>query len=547
MKKLSRKKIVALASTLIICMVLPIIFVFTSSAEMVEVYTTPNDLQLEWKNIWGEQCQWTTPPSENSQLLSQANGEYIMQTDAMALWGAHESISYAYTKAAFNTGEGSVMTIKVTIDEFEQGHEIGLDVRENVEPGAKNYSVAAFKEDRGTFIRYAYRQATNSRFSYLDADKAFEFGTDKIHLKMVLDKTTGRISGYYKIGGDIHSEDGWTAVMTKSAAFIKQNSSVYVGISVASGKEGQFAKGVCSNFSINLMAPEGYVVEDDGSSGEDTEDKEPEIVLPEDDSAVGDALLYETFTDGNIFPSKEESSVANSIWTVRSGIPTLQVDDAKTNRSLKAMAIDEPLMMTAGDMEWTDYSAQMEFQFSADALIADKNQIDLFFRHRSFPIGGSADYSVAILNKYDSESQFIGQYLQLRWRGGENTFIPSKATVLQEVCLSETGMIELGVTHTLKVNVLDNVYNVYLDDMTTPIIRFTDINQDATGAITRIGNNNEPHLEGCIGIGIQEADVQIDNIVVRKLHDYLGGDYDNEIMGHYKEPTPDWLAERYGY
>ena len=127
MKKLGRKQLIALASILIICIVLPIIFSFTADAQMVEVYTTPNDLQLEWKNIWGEQCQWTTPPSEKSQLLSQTNGEYIMQTDAVALWGVNESISYAYTRAAFNTGDGSVMTIKVTVDDFQKGHEIGLD------------------------------------------------------------------------------------------------------------------------------------------------------------------------------------------------------------------------------------------------------------------------------------------------------------------------------------------------------------------------------------------------------------------------------------
>lgn len=194
--------------------------------------------------------------------------------------------------------------------------------------------------------------------------------------------------------------------------------------------------------------------------------------------------------------------------------------------------------MTAGDMEWTDYTAQMDFMFTEDTVPGDINQISLLFRHVSAVIGGSADYMVTLINKFDGDGNFSGQYLQICYRGCQMTFIPSNPTVRAEVCVSETEMLEKNTRHTLKVSALDNVFDVYLDDMTTPVLTYTDTNPGTS--VT-----NDAHLKGCIGIWTQAATVQIDNIVVRKLNDPLGGDYDNDIMGNYDQPIPDWIAERY--
>lgn len=541
-KKMNRKFLVTIISVLVVCILVPVIFAFTSSAEMVDVYTTPNDLQLGWKNFSGYYVS-------NGEMLSQENGEYIMQNDGWAYYGTQDSAGYAYTRTAFNTGEGSVMTIKLTIDEFE-GHEIGIAVRKSLDDGSENYMVEAFSDG---FIRYIFRTTKDLNYAdYIDKTvaKGFTFGEEQVHLKMEIDKSKGVLKGSYKIGGDIHSDEGWELVYSKPAPFVKASSHIYVGIGLASNTQGYPKKAVCSHFSINLKAPEGYVVE----GGEDTGDeedtnKEPEIVLPEDMPTVGDAILYETFTDDELFPGEEEVSVANPVWTIRSGTPTIQLNEAKNNRYIQTGLADEPLMMTAGDMTWTDYSVEMDITFSKETLVTEANRVALLVRHRSFVIGGSGDYYVQFINKTDDAGQLAGQYLQLWWSPSRGLFFPDSGVLMAEKCVSEGSMLEQGTAHTLKVDVMDNQFKVYLDDMSTPIMEYVDNDQCRTNldGSVNVYAENEAHLEGCIGIVANAAELQIDNILVRKLNDYLGGDYDNRIMGNYEEPVPDWIAENYGY
>lgn len=539
-KKMNRKLLATIISVFVLCVVVPVVFAFTSSAEMVDVYTTPNDLQLSWKNFSGQYASI-------GEMLSQENGEYIMQNDGWAFWGGKDSAGYAYTRAAFNTGEGSVMTVKLTVDEFE-GHEIGIDVRKSLDDGSENLIVEAFSDG---FIRYAYRLTKDMGYdNRIDVKTdTYEFGRDKVHFKMEINKSNGVVTGFYKIGGDIHSEDGWVKVYAKPATFIKSSSHIYVGIGIASNTAGDPKKAVCSHFSVNLKAPEGYVVEGgDGTGEEEDTNKEPEIVLPEDMPTVGDAILYETFTDDELFPGEKEVSVSNPIWTVRSGTATIQLNEAKNNRYLKVALGDEPFMMTAGDMTWTDYSAEVGIIFSEETMITESNSVSLLVRHRSFMIGGSGDYYVRIMNKVGSNGEFAGQYIQLWWRPSSGLFFPNTGTLMVEKCLSEDSMLELGTTHTLKIDVMDNQFTIYLDDMSTPILEYVDEDQfRISGGVNSTSAQNEAHLEGCIGVAIESADVQIDNLLVRKLNDYLGGDYDNRIMGSYNEPVPDWIAEGYGY
>lgn len=535
MKIINRKRLPLVIAVLVLCMIVPVIFSFTSSAEMVDVYTTATP-ELEWINIYGDLNEFGEAPSDASRMLFQEDGEYRMQTDAYAMWSANDSVSYAYVKSPFNAGNESVMTIKMTVQSWD-GTEIGIAVRESLDPG----SPAVLFSYRAGAVYGLIRKTQDATYSHNLMNATTPFGEEPMHLKVVVDKNKGRITGYYKINGDISSDEGWTPISTKSAGFVKNCTNLYTGIALSHYPEGELGTAYCNNFSVNLRAPEGYAIEEDGSGGEESPEETPEIELPEDLAAAGDAQLYETFTDGNLLPEESEINLANPLWTVRAGDPVVQVNESETNRYLMVWSTDEPLMMTAGDMEWTDYSVQMDVTFPQDVLISETNQVELLLRHRSAVVGGSADYSVRFINTLDKVTgNCTGQYLQLLYRGCQNSFIPASQTKLAEVCLSTNGMIDLDVAHTIKVDVVDNTFSVYLDDMSTPLMTAVDTNPGG-------GFKKDPNLTGCIGLVIQNATVQIDNILVRKLNDPMGGDYDNHIMGNYDEPIPDWIAENYGY
>lgn len=533
MKRLNRKKLIVVAATLAVCMLLPIVASFRSSAQMVDVYTTTGP-ELQFKNIFGPKSKGYKLSDDVCKMISQENGVYKMQSNAYAIWFENDSASYAYTKSAFNTGDGSIMTIKCTVNDFT-GQEIGICLRKSLDAGSETVLVSGRVEHGYFFIDRAKEDAG---CNYKQITTTFDYAED-IHYKMVVDKTKGRVSGYYKVGGDINSEEGWTLISAKSCGWIKKCTQLYTGISISTGVETWIGIAEFTNFSVNLQAPEGYKIEDGGDSGDDNSD-EPEVTLPEDLEAAGDALLYETFTDNNLFPKDEDkSSVVNPQWIVRSGEPDIKTNDSATNRYLYVQSADEPLMMTAGNMEWTDYSAQMDVMFYSDTLKDESNEVSLLLRHRSAVIGGSGDYSVTIQNKIEN-GVLKGQYIQLYWRGNESKFLPVSRFVLAEKCLKENDMLELDVKHTVKVEVVDNTFTIYFDDMDTPILTYTDTNKGN-------GMSNDPHLRGCIGIVARNATAQIDDIVVRKINDPLGGDYDNDIMGNYNEPIPDWIDERYGY
>lgn len=535
MKKWNKKIIAVIAGVLAVCAVVPLCFSFISKAELVEVYKI-TDPELQFINIYGpgSGMMGKYAPSQDSKIISQANGTYRMQSNAWSLWDTADSVSLAYTKGAFNTGEGTIMTAQFTLDNWDASHEIGLNVRRSLAAGSPSVA-ASYRADETYMLS---RVEENAAYTYNKKAVETNFGTEKLHLRMVMDKTKGRISSYYKIGGDIGNEDNWIPLSSKTCRFIMECKELYVGVFMASADAAKMSVSEFSNFSVRLQAPEGYKIETDDGTTDSKPDVETDVTLPEDFKEPEDALLYETFSDGNLFPTNgTDITVSNPFWTVRKGVATVKVDEAESNRALTSASADDDLMMTTGDMSWTDYSVQMNITFTKDTIETDENRVELLFRHRSAVIGGSGDYSVAFVNKV-SDSEFAGQYLQLRWRGGENTFIPKNPTVLAEVCLARDNMLTFDISHTVKVEAIDNVLKVYLDDMTNPILSYVDTN-------TNRGANKDPHLQGCIGLVVTNSCVEIDNILVRKINDPMGGDYDNEIMGNYDEPIPDWLADEY--
>ena len=96
-------------------------------------------------------------------------------------------------------------------------------------------------------------------------------------------------------------------------------------------------------------------------------------------------------------------------------------------------------------------------------------------------------------------------------------------------------LANLGQTNHVRIDAFDNRITVYWNDQ----VLFDYVDDSS--------NHIDIHCTGNIGFAVYHASVELDNIVVKKLDDPLGGDYDNIIGGRFDEPIPDYLDKFQDY
>lgn len=520
-----RKSLCTTAVAAIMAVLLLVSTLLPASAAQVNVYTHKNP-QLTMAHIYSKNNSegWLSDGT-----IAQSNTRYTMRTNSWAFWLAYDCLDFAYEQTPFNTGKGSTLTTEVTLTSWDGSKSAdtasaGICIRNSLEADA----VGIFLCVREGNIYFMYRKTTGVEVSRgLNIKHNDQY---PISLRIIANKSRNNAAGYYKIGNG-----NWVSIGNVSFASANR---VYTGLAAHSVKRQNYSTAVFDNFSVSLDAPEGYVIEEDtDSSSADTSSEAP-IVLPEDLPAYGDALLSETFTDGEL--TSGEESVTNPIWTVRTGTPNIALNEEKTNRYLSFNSLDSELMMTAGNMKWTDYSVSADIYFpSGEIQKFETNQFSLIFRHRSVVIGGSFDYAVTLVNKI-VRNELIGQYLQLNYRTNQGTFIPKYITLCEKQ-LAAADMIAPDITHTLKVDAVDNVFTVYLDGEQ----QFTYTHAPEQLSVNT-GVPQQLNLIGSVGMYVNGLTAHVDNILVRKIYDPLGGDYDNAIAGNFDKPVPDYIAKRYG-
>ncbi len=489
---------------------------FDVSAEMVNVYTKENT-DFEMAHIYSEKAAQGWMP--NGTVEKTGENSYSLKTNSWAFWLEHDSLDFAYNQVAFNTGKGSVLTAEVTLDSWDGTGtgSAGILLRNSL--AADSEGVYLCVRDGVMFLMY--RKNAGSA-----VNRGIEISYDNtypISLRIVCDKSRNTATGYYKTAST------WVNIGNVPYAAASQ---LFAGISAHSVNEKVFSECKFSDYCIKLDAPEGYTVEDGtGGGAEDIPNTEPAIILPEDMPTFGDALLSETFTDGNLFPEEDSQSVTNAYWTVREGEPTVMTNEALTNRYLHLSSLNPPLFMKAGDMGWTDYSTSVELYYPSDEVqLMENNNFTLLVRHTSAVLGGSFDYGVTVINKFRSNS-LIGQFLQLNYRSEGSKFIPTYTT-LEEVCLQENGMVAANVTHTLKVDAFDDTIKIYFDGelMIDHRVDWTDGSAKAEARY--------PNLSGCVGINCYghnstsnnrellttDGESQYPNVSIEDLNTVLTGD-----------------------
>lgn len=106
-------------------------------------------------------------------------------------------------------------------------------------------------------------------------------------------------------------------------------------------------------------------------------------------------------------------------------------------------------------------------------------------------------------------------------------------------------MIAADVTLTIRVDTFDNKIDVYFDGEHLISWGDTDRQNVSADSSAIFKETQYPNLVGCVGFYTKSISAVVDNLVVTKLNDPIGGDYDNQIGGMFDEPIPDYIRERY--
>ncbi|MBD2847010.1 DUF1080 domain-containing protein [Paenibacillus sp. IB182496] len=208
-----------------------------------------------------------------------------------------------------------------------------------------------------------------------------------------------------------------------------------------------------------------------------------------------DLLLRERFQDGSV--TNGPVAVNNPIWGGTSQACLADDDGDLSWRRSGANGI-----VYTGERGWTDYSASVDIRLDDGSI--NKNLAQLIVRGRTHVIYGEFYYAIG----YDGSNRIVID------KAFRNTVKRLKTTSIADAAD--------GQWRTLKVEAMDHTLKVYLDDVL--VLEHTD--------------EAMPNLRGGVGLRTEDSAVQFDNLLVFKLDDPLGGDYDNLVGGNFDQPAP---------
>ena len=512
------------------------LFSLGSAAENVVITEDTNPELTFYKIISGD--RYTSNGTYRNE-----NGKHIIKTNANVCWEGRDDIDIAYKSYNFNYGKKGVLTIETKVDSWTGARDTasaGLMIRSSLAPDAA--TIFFGPRPQGIFFLYRFKDGVNFAKGPLIATSPGY----PIYLRLVL--TNFKVSAYYR-----YSENESWVSMSGQVPFQFSTKSLITGVCAHTSDEEDTATAVFDGFKAKVEAPEGSIPDE---GGDPSEPEEEEIKLPEDLPVTGDVLLSETFTDGSMFDGVE--SVTNPIWTTNVPSPPIELNEAKTNRLLHQFYTDDG-QYRAGNPQWTDYSTTADLVFPKEYLEEESNTFKLLVRHQAIVQYGYNDYALIFYTKIQGEKKT--QYMQI----GKRIFATKTTnnhTVLAEKQLTFdplTGADDRYLRTKLESYVdeadgltkwrdtgehIDNAFNVRIDTVDNVITVYIDGKEVMSAVDTQIDPDRKVNLyntTGGVGINTSHCNVLIDNIVVRKLVDPVGGDYDNQIAGNFDDPIPDYL------
>lgn len=507
---MKREKLIKvfLSSALLLCTIVSVtLFTMISEAEELVLIEEKENCELQYLSLDGRHNEnvW-----EHKGSLTQSGGTYTLKSNGWAPWFSADNCAMGYVDVPFDYSKEAQLTVETTMTSFSGSEEnagAGLMIR----TGTKTDSACVMFHFRPGAIYSIYRMIDGGS---MQIGRVLNTSTSSLYpvtFKLVVIKGENKVDLYYKTSGDY--------VKFGSTPFV-YDKNLSVGIADYSALESQTVSAVFSSFSYRLEAPEGYSVGEGGSGGDVEIPEEEENILPEDYPVAEDVLLSETFTDGSMFDGEE--SITNPIWKSNAFETDIITDENNMNRYLSEY-MQSNVCYTAGDQGWTDYELSSKFRFTVEYTEQTANQLIFIVRYTDIDQYGYRYYYTGFRTDPNTGKHWleIGVVRSSRTTYNDRTVLASMSfDYLSEDFLSDW--------HTISVQAFDNVITVFLDG--TEMLSYTD-------------NDRLCNTDGSIGFMTNYAAVDIDDIIVTKMVDLLGGDYDNHIGGNWNKEIPAYLQE----
>ncbi len=529
-----KKKILSIVSIALAAVtVIGLLTTFTTNAEDIDE-KNPTDFTLKHINSDLENTLNQLPVYVGDGTFQESGGKYTMTSNTYCVWMGTDDVSFAYRQYNVKPTGSDYLEISTRIESFDAisgsqhaNASVGLMVRS----GLKADDSEVFLHCRQDQIVLVYRakdgDGTGVKYTYIDA-------VYPVDIKMTIKKN--------QVTYSYQNRNMSSMVTASSPVAFKFDGPIYAGFAAHSVNEKSYVQGVMNGYTakgIGTYIPTGD--EDSGAGENDTETIIP--VAPDEEMTGEDILMRETFTDGSMTDKK--MAVGEYEWT-GSEYRTLTVENntlptAQKNRVwFKDLTQDSADF--AGDEHWTDYSVSAMFKFTGNCdpdPANASNTVKLIARHTQNDFYGHSSYAAVIRNENRAGVTKRVLSLYKQW----NDEATGDGTRLAEYILNDSvgdkfyTEEELNMWHTVKMVVFDNQFEIYWDDKL--VIEYTD-NGD-----TPTANNILDEIMGCGNVGIMTEDtsVMIDNIVVCKLEDKIGGDYDNLIGTNWNDEIPPYLIE----
>ncbi len=519
-----RKKRSAVAAALLLVLTVSAVgfqFIIPASAE--EISEESPELELIHINSDAEQELNSLATYIPTGDLEQGEGSYALTSNSYVVWLGNDDVSYAYKQFNVSDAKTDRLVMEVTLPKLMTVDNGDLHANASTgimfRSGLANNAAEVFLHARPESITVCYRSMTGGRTSYKQITLPMEY---PVSLRMTKEGTNVKCE--YKTA----TMSNFAIVDTGKITFTAPGP-LYAGLAVNSIAQSQFVTGYFSGLTMEGVG--SYVP---GSSSDKEEDED--TVLPADADIPMEnenILLRETFTDNAVFDNK--NAIGEYSWDLGSGVNAEDVK-IKTEQANRFLYRDELKngSLYIGNEDWTDYKTSVDVQFTEDCDLNPNNTNNyfrLFARSTRNVFYGMSDYAAVCQNV--AEGAQIALYKRTMYGDGAMDV----GRLVKAVTVPN--FYGDGLWHNLALRVFDNKISVYWDGAC--LITWEDDGSYCTkSSISFVKYTNN---KGRTGISTYSTFVKVDNLIVEKIEDPIGGDYDNYIGGSWDEPIPSYILE----
>ncbi len=534
--KLTKKKLAVMLSVLLVAVCLGTVAMsFSSKAEAFDD-TNP---ELEFISIQGNAETYKDVSAyDHESTFEQGDGKYTITTNSFVEWFPQDDVAFAYKYYGVRPSGNDTIEASVTVDYFTNPNGDAFDLSQGAHHPSTGLEFRAGLDNTSAFIYVHVRDAGQIVVVYRDSNysthlygctnqngKTYTASDYPLQFKMVYKKGTVQVQ--YKSA----AAEKWNKFTPVSMSDF--STGVYAGVCAHSGAPNQRMKATYTDLKMSGYASLSGSGGSTGGGDESVAPAEPadeDIPLKELEN-YENILLRETFTDNSLSNTPEK--LENPVWSILSTRADVSVATMDGDRRLFAEYANTYDLV--GEKDWTDYSVEMDVEFTEDCAEDASNIVGIIGRHVPNIFYGHQDYMVTIQG---------GHKICLYKNFNKKTVAISAGSIMETVDLRDIYEDESftvlgdGIAHHLKAEFFDNTVTVYFDGIEVLAWEDTGTIKDSVGSAMLTNPN-----VGQVGVILNGVYAYVDDIIVRSMTDDLGGDYDNKIGGNWNEAIPDYIKE----